>query len=233
MEDLSEEAYRRSIYEVSRDIRRSKEAVSRLLYIGSINVEEKHHKFDIGEETSKWLKERNASATGLVIISGNFFIHIVEDTSEVLFDLVYWVKDLISRDPPPFKKISIISFTEENPSRIFSYWSYISTPPLSTGDDDGATVDAEEMIWQLYNNISQVGIRLSKFFVGDQQPTPSGLAAAIKSTSKELIPTQETLALMLGNSFSSIEDFISIYIAPMDIVFENELVWPPPPELTF
>ena len=81
--------------------------------------------------------------------------------------------------------------------------------------------------------MSQVGLRLSKVFGNDQQPTPSGLAAAIKSTSKELIPTQEMLALMLTKDFSSIEDFQEIYMSPLDIVFDNELVWPPPSDITF
>lgn len=233
MEDLSEEAYRRSMYEVSRDIRKRTEAVSRLLFIGEIRYEGSQPAIDIGEETSKWFRDRNSTATGLIIITKKFFQHIVEDSSESLFELLYWIRELVNRDNPPLLKVSVISFTEENPSRIFTYWNYITQSAKDTGEDKTLSIEPEEMQWQLYNNICQVGIRLSKLFVGEPQPTRVGLGAAMKSTSKELKPSQETLEVMLGEGFSTIDDFISIYVAPINVVSDSELVWPPPPELSF
>lgn len=55
MENLNEEPHRESIFEVSKSIRKQKEStvVSRLLYIGSINIEERRQKFDLGAETDK------------------------------------------------------------------------------------------------------------------------------------------------------------------------------------
>lgn len=53
MEESQEEPHRRSMYEVSKDIRESKIAVSRILYVGKLNVEDRHHKMDIGEEMNK------------------------------------------------------------------------------------------------------------------------------------------------------------------------------------
>lgn len=170
--------------------------------------------------------------TGLIILTGNFFIHFVESDSETLFALVNWVHELLRREISPFKKVNVISFTEENPQRLFNYWSHIPTQPQSTGEEEPTEFVTEEVTWKLYEDMLQVGTRLSKFFT-DQKPTPSGLAAALKSTSKELIPTQERLNLMLSCEFPSIEDFEEIYMSGIDIVFEDELVWPPPPERTF
>lgn len=136
-------------------------------------------------------------------------------------------------DTPPFTGINIISFTEENPKKIFGYWAPITLPPTSSGEEEPAQINVEETCWQLYSNMIQVGARLAGLFVNDQTPSASGLAAAIKSKSKELIPHQEQLNIFMSDKFPSLMDFQGIYVLPLDIVFDNELVWPCPPELTF
>ncbi|CAG9320418.1 unnamed protein product [Blepharisma stoltei] len=233
MEDSQEEPHRRSMYEVSKDIRESKNAVSRVLYIGRLNVEDRHHKIDIGEDMNKWVKERQPGISGLCISTGNYCVHFIEASSELIFQHIQWVQQLLRLDTPPFTGVNVIAFTEENPKKMFGYWSSITLPPTSSGEEEPAQINVEEMCWQLYNNMNTVGTRLSMVFGNDQTPSTSGLAAAIKSKSKELIPHQELLNILMSDKFPSIADFIGIYILPLDIVFDNELVWPCPPELTF
>lgn len=80
----------------------------------------------------------------------------------------------------------------------------------------------------------EIGAKLGERYSGEQN-NPGLLSGALKAitSSKKLVPKQEILGLLLSDKFSSIQDFNDIYITPIDIVFDNELIWPCPPELNF
>lgn len=233
-EDNQEEPHRRSMYEVSKDIRESKNTISRVMYVLKINTEDRTHKVDLNEETSRWIRENDAKVTGLMIGTGNYVVHLLESDTETLFKFISWNEKLMKQEIPPFTAFTIPVFTEENPKSIFRFWSYTTTPPDSTGEEDPDEFLAEDISWSLYSILTEIGTKLGERYTGDQSNS-SEFTGAIKSifSSKKLLPKQEILSLLLTDSFPSIHDFIEIYITPIDIVFDNELIWPCPPELKF
>jgi hypothetical protein len=233
MEEIPEEPHRRSMFEVSKEIRESKQSVSRLMYVGRINVE-RSPKIDLADEFSKWLKESESFVTGLLITTGNYIVHLLEAETEVLINVVKWQEKLMKLEPPPFAGMSVPVFTEENPKRIFKFWSSAVTPPDSTGENEPDEIQVDEVSWGLYSIIMEIGTKLSEKYSGDGENT-TGISNAIKAitSTKKLLPKQETLSLMLKKDFPSLNDFIDIFVAPIDIVLDNEIIWPCPPELTF
>ena len=234
MEETQEEPHRKSMYEVSKEIRESKTSVSRIMYVARLNTEDRQHKLDLNEEMNRWLKETNSSMTGLLIATGNYIIHLAESDTETLFKLVAWNEKLMKQEPPPFTSFTIPVFTEENPRRLFKFWSYTTIPPDSTGEEDPEDFLPEDISWSLYSLLIEIGAKLGERYSGEQN-NPGLLSGALKAitSSKKLVPKQEILGLLLSDKFSSIQDFNDIYITPIDIVFDNELIWPCPPELNF
>ncbi|OMJ76288.1 hypothetical protein SteCoe_24384 [Stentor coeruleus] len=227
-EEIQEEAHRRSMYEVSKEIRESKTSVSRLMYIGKINKDDPQHKFDINEDINRFKTKNGVEFTGLLISTGSYIIHLVEGSTETLFALVKWNEKLMKQDPAPFTALTFPVFTEENPVSLFKYWTSALTNPQSSGEDDPENFLPEEISWGLYSNMLEIGTKhgqLSTMEITDKIKQ--------SSNSKRLLFKQEVLSLLLTDKFPNLQDFIEIYIAPIDIVFENELVWPCPPELNF
>lgn len=233
LEEIPEEPHRRSMYEVSKEIRESKSSVSRLMYVGKINTE-RSPKIDLSDEFSRWCKETGTSLTGLLITTGNYIIHILEGDSESLLNVVKWTEKLMKQDPVPFTGLTIPIFTEENPKRVFRFWSNAITPPDSTGEEEPEEIIPEDISWGLYSMLLEIGSKLGERYSGDDENS-SAISAAIKSitSSKKLLPKQETLSLLLKKEFPSVSDFCEIYIMPIDIVLDNEIIWPCPPELNF
>ena len=233
MEQTDEEPHRSSMYEVSKEIRESKQSVSRLMYVAKINTE-RSPKIDVAEEFSKWMKESGSFVTGILITTGNFIVHLLEAETEVLISIVKWKERLMMQDPPPFNGLSIPVFTEENPRRVFRFWCSAITPPDSTGEEEPEDITIDEVSWGLYSMVMEIGTKLVERYSGDGDNT-SVISNTIKSitSSKKLLPKQETLSLLLKKDFPSLYDFIEIYLTPIDIVLENEIIWPCPPELTF
>lgn len=227
-EEIQEEAHRRSMYEVSKEIRESKTSVSRLMYIGKVNKDDPQHKFDISEEIFRFKAKNSLDFTGLLISTGSYIIHLVEGSTETLFTLVKWNENLMKQDSAPFTALTFPVFTEENPKSLFKYWTSVSSNPQSSGEEDPENFLPEDISWGLYSNMLEIGSK-------NGQLSSQEMTDKIKqiSSSKKLLFKQEVLSLLLTDKFPSLLDFIEIYIAPIDIVFDNELVWPCPPELNF
>ena len=232
-EDTQEER-RSSMYDRSKEMREANTVVSRMMYVARLNTEDRQHKVDFNEDMNRWRKESNSQVTGLMVATGNYVFHLIESDTETLFKLIAWNEKMTKQEPPIFTAFTIPVFTEENPRRIFKNWSFATIPPDSSGEEDPETFLPEDISWTVYSNITEIGIKLGERFSGDSSNNV-GLAAAIKaiSSSKKLFPKQEVLSLLLTDKFSSIQDFNDIYITPIDIVFDNELIWPCPPELNF
>jgi hypothetical protein len=234
MEETGEEPHRQSMYEVSKEIRESKTSVSRLLYVARLNTEDRSHKTDLNEETSRWIRECGSQVTGLMIVTGNFMIHLLESDTPTLFAFVKAVEKQLKQEPPLFTSLTLPVFTEENPKRVFRFWTYTTTQPDSTGEEDPEVFLPEDIAWGLYSMLLEIGVKLSERYTGDSN-NPSALTTAIKAitSSKKLLPKQEILGLLLSDKFPNLAEFFEIFITPIDIVFDNEQIWPCPPELTF
>ena len=234
MEETEEEQPRRSMYDASKQIRESKFPVSRLMYVAKLNTEDRQHKLDLSDEMNRWIKDSGAQVSGLLITSGTCVVNLVESDTDTLLRLVAWNERLMKQEPAPFTAFTIPIFTEENPRRIFKFWSSTSVPPDSTGEEDPEGFLPEDISWGLYSIITEIGAKFAERYPGDQN-NPGAVSGALKAIlgSKKLVPKQEVLSLLLTDQFPSIQDFNDIYNTPIDIVFDNELIWPCPPELNF
>lgn len=234
MEEVQEEPHRRSMYEVSKEIREAKFSVSRLMCVAKINTEDRQYKFDLNDEITRWIHDSNSQVTGLLIASGPLIAHLIESDTETLFKFVAWNEKLMKQEPAPFTVFTIPVFNEENPKRIFKNWTYIATNVNSTGEKDPEVFLPEDISWGFYSIFMEIGAKLTERYSGEQN-TSAGVAGAIKAilNSKKLQPKQEVFDLLFTDNFPSIQDFNEIYLTPIDIVFDNELSWPCPPELNF
>lgn len=238
MEEYSEQENtttenRKSMFDVSKELRQASQVVSRMLIVSKSNPEERNPKMDVAEEMQKWITQNAPSATGLLVFSGSFTIHLVEDSSENLFKLVAFTKSLLELENPPIARASVVAFTEENPDRVLKHWCSVTGNSSSSGEEVPEQVDTAQVSWTLYNNTLQIATRMAKYFRGDQKPSQKELESALKSSSRELLPEQEALAVAVTQHFTSIYDFEEIYLSTLDIVFDSELVWPCPEELSF
>lgn len=226
-----EDHSRRGLYDVTRSMREQSSSISRLVY--ACRLSEERGVPDIGNLTEQWVNDCAEKGTGILLISGSYSIHILEGSSKYLYEHINWVRATMLAKITPLLNVNIIGFSEQNPGRFYQFWASRAIGVQTTGEEYDEKANVEELSWTVYNNLCQMGPKLAQVLGTNRQPNSNALAAALKSTSRELIPSTELLVFLAGSRFTSIEEYISMYNEPMDIVLDNELVWPCPPELSF
>lgn len=233
MEEVTSRVSSRSLYDVIRQLRTQRSQISRLLYVGRLNTEDRLSRIDIGEETEKWIFDNGKDDfTGIQLSIAQHFIHILESSStDSLYSLLHWLRRLNETEHPPFSALNVIALTEDNPTRLYGFWAQ-KTIPAKASNEEMSYIRGEEKASEVYTNMCMIGQKVSQI-LGPKVNTGSALASALNSTATDLIPSPELLAALCSDKFPALEDFWDMYQGPINVVQDNELIWPTPPELEF
>jgi hypothetical protein len=218
-----------SLYSETKALRESKTSYTRVCYVARLSNDDRGAR--LREDTEKWVRSQGEEVTGLMLVVSNLCVHLAEGSSEKCFSLLEWNKSLRSGSGP-YVAFSVLSFTEENPSRLFGYWASKQLN-VQGGEEGFGEVAVEEQSWDVYWKMCQIGSRMATVLTSKRAPSGTALESALKSTSMDLVPLPEVLSGVLGPNFISLNEFLDMYTKPPEITLDSEPVWPPPAEIEF
>jgi len=227
-EDKYKEKPRANLLNSVSAIKSANTAVQRILYVAKIN--DADGKGEIEKELTSYFKSLadGKEITGLLVILGGYCIHFLEADHEYIFTVMKLLKDEELAPASLYKKVNVIAYTEENPTRAFKLW-FCKTLFIQGGAKDTKQRTTFDRASSIYNNMCTIGSAINAVM----SKGSNAMSTTLKSQASELLPAGEELNLLLADKYMSIHEFLDFHLGMPDIVLERDLVWPVEPRLTY
>ncbi|XP_018416541.1 PREDICTED: uncharacterized protein C7orf62-like [Nanorana parkeri] len=197
------------------EMQHMKSITHRLFYIAKISPERndyseitdhyemlfhKLQKFNLGE-----------SISGLLLIYHTCVIHIIESTSEILYEVI---QDLVHIENIFLREARILVVSHSISSRLFQQWYFrIIKLPVHYFDDSMEGQSEEEVVEECLTKLMKLGTFLSKM----PHPGSKGPGEDLLGLAPELLVQEEAIHfLMKFDSFLKPEEFLAMYDRPMN-----------------
>lgn len=163
--------------------------------------------------------------TGLLLVYPMHCVHILEATHEMVLAVIRDLHEMSSINGylSETKLLSVAS----NVSRLYSQWSYrvLNIPVISKGEMYETSSPLEDVVSSTLDNLYQLGTQLAKL----SQTELKRYLDDLKRTALNLLPRQDMLEYFLSNSeMTTPTDYLAMYMKPLNITLESEVVWPLP-----
>ncbi|OMJ83407.1 hypothetical protein SteCoe_15675 [Stentor coeruleus] len=206
--------------ETKGELQEQKPSISHLLYICEISKVNPQGFFTFQDEVNYWKKHNNLLFNGLLINSENYIIHLVEGSTETLYHLVKLTEDLIKKNSTYFSGLTFPIFIQKISRTLFKNWTIISCEPFKNNEEDLEKYLPEVVSWSLYYNLVDIG---SKY--GHLNSLDICKEIMKMPRIKKLFLKQKILKILLSDKFPSLQDFIEVYVSPIDICVDSEMMW--------
>ena len=219
---------RPDLYSIVKRLREMKTAHTRLLYIAE--VKERATKANLEKDLSAYFLEfqQKYEITGLLLIMGNYYIHMMEVEQDKFKDAVNELHIYSEGKASIYKGIWVLHYTEEKTNRLFDVWLCKSIA-MSGSSKQIKSLCEHERYWTIYEGICKISDKVKK----DKEKGKSEFGMTIKQSASDLIPAGEELSSIATQEEMSLKEFIEFYFVPPDIILENERCWPSEPDLTY
>lgn len=207
-----------------------RESVTRLLYIGTIPKTSTPR--IVCSYHEDFLKEIDADVSGLMILQPDTFLNLIEAAPDAIMALLRHIAKQDDEAEPALDNVRVLASSEDCPSRAFVSWSYRSVnlkPEMSIALDEDDVVGT---CYETYSKLVQLGHRLN-----DADLSHADISAALDNLRQryaEFIPSNERLKAFTGlKGVTTLQEYLEIFDAPIEVNLDRELVWPPPPALEY
>jgi len=207
-----------------------RESVTRLLYIGLIPKTSSQRAVCTYHE--EFLKEIDADVSGLMILQADTFLNLIEAAPDAIMALLRHIAKQAEEERPCLETVRVLASSEDCPSRAFVSWSYRS---VNLKAEMSLVLDEEDVVgtsYETYSKLVQLGQQLN-----DADLTHADISAALDNLRQryaDFIPSNERLkALTSVPGITTLEEYLDIFDAPIEVALDRELVWPPPPALEY
>ncbi|XP_058581152.1 testis-expressed protein 47 [Neofelis nebulosa] len=167
------------------------------------------------------------AVTGFLLIYPTSILHILESSSDMLYQILLDHLDQKKNDTEFFiQGMKIIVVSHNIPTRLFMQWhvSEIKAPVMYL-DDVTQTQSLEEVITEFLTQTHKLAIHLLKTV----KVSAKGPGDNLHQLAPELlIPEQIIKYLCKSEEFMDPEAFLNMYNKPIHITLDSEVVWPAP-----
>lgn len=207
-----------------------RESLTRMLYVGVIpKTATKHQVCDLH---AQFLTDIEADVSGLMLLQATTFINLIEATPDVINALLRHIQLQTESPTACVSSVRIVACSEDCPNPAFVSWSYRSiTMPAEPGVD----LDKEDIVtssFEVYSKLVKLGQQLT-----DADLPQADIPAALDNLRQrfpQFLPSNERVqAFTASPKVTSLNEYLDIFDAPVDVVFESERVWPAPPPLSY
>ena len=228
MDQAYQEKPRPDLYSIVKKVRDMKTAHMRFLYVAELK--DRATKANLEKDLSTYFLEyqQKYEMTGLLLIMGNYYIHMIEVEPEHFRNLVNEINEKLTEKSTIYKGIWIIHYTEEKAERLFDIWLCKSIA-MSGSSKEIKNLDEHEKYWTIYEGICKISDKVKK----DKEKGKSEFGMTIKQNASDLIPAGEELSSITTEQEMTLKEFIEFFFVPPDIVLEGERTWPAEPDLTY
>ncbi|XP_071957533.1 testis-expressed protein 47-like [Antedon mediterranea] len=231
--DSMYESARLNLLEVIEDRNRAlnkKSLLHRLVYVAKLS-ENLNDKNDLCVHYDKQLKYwqnhyQGDSATGLLLVYPNYFVHLVETCSEEIISIIRDLKELTEAEDSPISNSKILVISSNVSNRLFQQWSFrVLNLPASRLEEYETSEPIEKLVPECLTLILKLGAYLAK------QPkiTQRNIMDSLHEKVPDLLIPQDLIGYLLRSpELFTPQSYLEKYDQPFDIVLDNELVWPLP-----
>ncbi|XP_071509520.1 testis-expressed protein 47-like [Diadema antillarum] len=206
-----------------------KSLLHRLVYVAKLH-DSLSDKRDLGAHYERQFKNwqnhfQGEGATGMLLVYPNHFVHLVESSSEMLMALIRDLRDMIEGGGL-VEQSKILVISSNVPTRLFSQWSFrVLNLPASRLQEYETT----EPIEKLAPECLALMLKLGSYLAKQPKITLKTVMDQLHEKVPELLIPQDLIGYLLFTpDLCTPAEFLQRYDSPMDVVLDNELVWPLP-----
>jgi hypothetical protein len=232
-------------------------SLTRLLIVGQLGgtaLEDSASAVRLHEQAFRRIlsEERASPITGVLIIHQRSFVHLIEAGGDTATSFLREVQAEEGRTGAILHSVKVLAACEDCAQPYFNKWYhyclqvhvisctaclhllvaihvagdlwYISCKQMKTdsgGDTDGA--DAVDAAWEVMDKLISLGHELSQ---------ESGERGDLRRRHAHLVASDERcMALTERTEFLTPSHYLALYDSPIDLVLEEELIWPAQPSV--
>eukprot|EP00049_Salpingoeca_infusionum_P010636 m.183822 g.183822 ORF g.183822 m.183822 type:complete len:240 (-) comp14700_c1_seq2:146-865(-) len=181
---------------------------------------------ELAEEYEASFAEIAGGVTGLLLIYPMYIHHVIELPSTELQPVLRFMEAQAKRGE--LHEPTILS-TSDVLKREFKLYSYCKLSLSSTKVVEYKTSDPVERVTA---ECLVTSIKLARLLATHQPSEYADILGAIHETNPELLASQGMIAYFLrAGDLDRVSEFLDRNEAPMTLLADNELVWPPPTRL--
>lgn len=204
---------------------------SRIVYVARLQRREngaEHLKAQLGKLVER--HSQDGELSGMLLVYPLAYIHVLEGKTPQLMAIL---RELLTSHTTELKlaETKIISSTEDVPGRYFNGWYCTYVPTTSTVETMDA-LDTQEAV-KSASSINAFLRAVGPTLAAPQDPDTRRRLQSLESH-YENVPSQELL-LSYGptEDAPSVQEYLDIFDAPVNVDLESEQVWPMPPPLKY
>eukprot|EP00128_Syssomonas_multiformis_P012296 Colp12_sorted_trinity150504_noHs@30581 len=204
-----------------------KTITDRLLYVAKLtdNLTNKKELSAYYQKFFKQFQSKNDAdyITGILLIYQKHCVHLIEASTRVIMETL---KDLAatSRDPKGFVSSPVVlASISDIPARCYPLWASRVINTTSKNDDYTTNDPIELTVTEFNVKLLKLGLHLSNL----QKDQLKGTLDELSERLPELMPRMEMFDYFLQQKeLCTVQQYLDIYEAPIDVVLDSELCWP-------
>ena len=151
---------RPNLYSIVKKLKNQDQSYRRVCYV--CKVSDQANKAELEKDQTNFFKRvaEDRRFTGLCLIVGNYIVHLIETTDEVLMKDFMGALNNEFKETKLYLSLYIVHFTEENPSAEFEDW-YCKNVTMGGPSIEIKNKTTHEKLWTIYNNMCRIGAEIS------------------------------------------------------------------------
>lgn len=213
-----------------------KALIHRLIYIAKLSPE-LFEKRDLGNYFENRFEEvkrihQNEEISGILILYPTYIVHLIESSSEILFDLIEDLQNITpgGRSQEFITDPKILSIGHDCRTRLYQQWSYRILNMTASRDE---YEQGKETIENLVVESATALLKLGAYILKTPKFNIKNSSEKLVDTAPELLIPQDLIGFLLKRK--ELDDpvqFLQRFNQPFNCKLESDMVWPIPQNIT-